>query len=435
MTNEERKERYMNRNIKLFPALCALTWDIIFVWTISMMFFSTQKGLEPSQIIALDSILMLAGCILVVPVGKLFQNVSPIVATRIGMCGYGGYLLLVIFGTSYPIFIIAQLFLAFGYSVMSVKTNSVLTNSLQVVKRDKDYQRTYGKGVSIFYAIESIGAILITYVYNWQPYMAYWMSFAIVVGTILFSFLFVEPKKFQDKNVDIKQTQELAKSKKPDSYFKILASLFFIALLVFMFLMRGVLSIAGSSFKLYLQGLIDVGTLPVWAFGYIYAAGRLCVSLASNFQFKFNLKFGVRSIIIIAVASIVTFVLNGLMFIYCDLPYLNLVVISVSSFIQMSLFPICRIFVNNYMQVCIHKKNIERAYSIRTMVEYLGYAAVSGLYAAILGVNNDHYGFTSLIHISIYIIPIIIATAVFIHQLCRKHAQKYTIIRTEYTED
>ena len=434
MTNEERRDRYMNRNIKLFPALCALTWDVVFVWTISMLFFSTQKGLAAPQIIALDSILMLAGCGLVVPVGKLFQNVKPIWATRIGMCGYGMYLLLVIFGTSYPIFVIAQFFLAFGYSVMSVKTNSVLTNSLQVVKRDKDYQRTYGKGVSIFYAIESVGAILVTYVYSWQPYVAYWLSFMVVVGTILFSFLFKDTEKFQDRNVVIKN-ERIEKSKKPDSYFKILTSLFFVTLLIFMFLMRGVVSIASSSFKLYLQGLINVGYIPVWAFGYIYAAGRLCVSLASNFQFKFNLKFGVRSIIIIAAASVVTFIINGLMFIFCDIMWLKMIVITAGSFIQMSLFPICRIFVNNYMQVCIHKKNIERAYSIRTMVEYLGYAAISGIYAAILAANNDHYGLTSLMHISIYIIPIIISTAVFIHQLCRKHAQKYTVIRPEYTED
>lgn len=434
MTNEERLNKYMNRNVKLFPALCALTWDIIFVWTISMMFFSTQKGLQASQIIALDSILMFAGCIFVVPVGKLFQNISPIKATRIGMCGYGMYLLLVIFATSYPIFVLAQFFLAFGYSIMSVKTNSVLTQSLNFVKRDKDYQRVYGRGVSLFYAIESIGAILITYVYNWQPYVAYWLSFAVVVATIAYSFLFAEPKKFQDKNINIKD-EETSKAKKPDSYFKILSSLFFITLLIFMFIMRGTMSIVNSSYKLYLQEMINLGSLPVWAFGYIYAAGRLCVSLASNFQFKFNLKFGVRSIIILAVCSIVTYFINGITYIYCNVPYLAITIITISTFIQMCLFPITRIFVNNYMQVCIHKKNIERAYSIRTMVEYLGYASISAIYAGILGINNDHYGITSIIHISIYIVPIIVATAVFIHQLCRKHAQKYTIIRSEYTED
>jgi len=89
MTNEKRKDFYMNRNIKLYPLLTALTWDVIFVWTISTMFFTTQKGLSYSQTIALDSILMAFGCLFCVPVQKLFQNVKSTTAIRIGFMGYG----------------------------------------------------------------------------------------------------------------------------------------------------------------------------------------------------------------------------------------------------------------------------------------------------------------------------------------------------------
>ena len=46
MTNEEHKEYYMNRNIKLSPSLIALTWDVIFVWTISTLYFTTVKGIS-----------------------------------------------------------------------------------------------------------------------------------------------------------------------------------------------------------------------------------------------------------------------------------------------------------------------------------------------------------------------------------------------------
>ena len=35
MTNEERKNFYMNRNIKISPIIIALTWDVVFVWAIS----------------------------------------------------------------------------------------------------------------------------------------------------------------------------------------------------------------------------------------------------------------------------------------------------------------------------------------------------------------------------------------------------------------
>ena len=70
---DEKTLKSVDRNIKILPSYLALTWDIIFVWTISTMFFSTQKGLSYSQIISLDSILMIIGCIRCIPVNRLFE--------------------------------------------------------------------------------------------------------------------------------------------------------------------------------------------------------------------------------------------------------------------------------------------------------------------------------------------------------------------------
>ena len=127
-------------------------------------------------------------------------------AVRIGLLGYAGYLLINMFGPpgKFFVFVLAQPFLAFGYAVMSVKINSVLNDSLTVVKRDKDYQRVYGKGLSSYYIIECVGAIVITYVYNWKPHMVYVCSLAIVLLTLILTFFYKDPRKFMEKNVEIK---------------------------------------------------------------------------------------------------------------------------------------------------------------------------------------------------------------------------------------
>ena len=181
MTNEERKNYYMNRNIKLYPTFLALTWDVIFVWTISTMFFTNQKGLTFSEVVMLDSFLTLFGCFFCLIAPKIFPKLSPMNTTRIGLLGYIAYLLLCMLGNNYFVFIIAQAFLAFGYALGAVKGNLIITEPLSMVKRDKDYQRVYGKGLSFYYALEAVGAILITYVYNWQPYAAYIISICLVV--------------------------------------------------------------------------------------------------------------------------------------------------------------------------------------------------------------------------------------------------------------
>lgn len=435
MTNEERRDFYMNRNIKLSPSLVALTWDVIFVWTISNLYFTAVKGLTNSQAIALDSILMFFGCILCVPVNKLFQNWTPVKATRIGLLGYAAYLLLVIFGSNFVTFILAQPFLAFGYCIISVKTNSVLTQSLNVVKRDKDYQRVYGKGLSLYYIIECVGAIGITYVYNWNPNMVYWCSLGIVGLCMGLTFFFKEPQKFMTKNVDIEGRVVEAKTKKPDSLKKILSSSFFILLLFYAFFYRGILSISGSAFKIYLNGITASGVVPLWSYGYIYAGSRVASALASKFQFKFSLKFGVRSIIILNVLVLVTFIFAGVVYVLNPLSIVSLVVIVVLSYIQCSLRTVNQICLNNYMQVCTSKRNVEKVYSIRIMVEYLGYAVISAIYAALLALFNDNYGLTSLTYIGIFAVPLVLSMVLFIRALIKKYAQKFTVIKDEYTKD
>lgn len=438
MTNEEKMSNYMQRNVKLYPPLLAFTWDVIFVWTISTMFFTAQKGLSFSQVVLLDSILMGIGCLICIPVSNLLKNVNSVRATQIGSLGYAAYLLLCIFGTNFGTFVFAQFFMAFAYIACGIKGNSILTQSLSLLHKDNDYDKVYGKGMALLYVVEAVGAIGITYVYNWKPYLCYWISFGVVAFVFLYGFLFVPPEKFQKQNIVVQAKDETAsakKVKKENVYLKILKSPFFISLLAFMFMMRGSLSIVNNNFKMYLQQVIDVGLMPAWLFGYIYAIGKLCAALSSKFQFKFNLKFNVRCLIIFAVSTILSFVLPGAIYLLLPTNTTTIVLIVIFSLIQMSILQPCRIFVNNYMQVCISPKDIEQAYSVRTMVEYLGYSLISALYSLLLSTFNDNYGTTSLVFIAIVAVPIIVSMIVFIKFLIKKHAQKYTIIKDEYSQD
>ena len=436
MTNEERGNFYMQRNVKLSPALVALTWDVFFFWTISNLFLTQVKGLTNSQVIMLDSILMIFGCIFCVPVAKIFQNVKPITATRIGILGHIIYLLIITFGEGYFMMMLAQPFLSFGYVVLSIKVNTLLTDSLHAIKRDKDYQRVYGKGMSLFYILECIGAIGITYVYNWNPTVAMMCSIAVTIFTMILTFAFREPSKFMQQNVQIDAKEEKQKpAKKPDSFLKILKSAFFVSLLVYMMLCRGILSVSGSSYKIYLNTLINANVIPIWIYGYLYAGTRLTAALFSKYQFKFNIRYGVRTLLMIVGAIISTFVITGVTYLISPTSIISLVIITIASYVMGSVRTPNQIFINNYIQVCTPKRNHERAHSIKTMVEYLGFAAISAVYAGLLSAFNDNYGLTNLVYISIFAIPLIVSMIVFIRLLVKKYTQKYTVIKDEYTKD
>ena len=442
MTNEERKEKYMNRNIKLFPPLLAITWDVLFVFTITTLFFHNQKGFSYSQIMMLESVLMLAGCVLCIPVTKLFAKVTPLNSTRIALLSYEAFLLLCIFGTNYFVILCGYLFLAFGYCVSMVKGTSLLTDSLSAVKRNKDFDRVYGRGLSYSYFAEAIGAVFVTTIYAHHPYLTFWISFGIIALFELYSFLFKEPSKFQEQNAEIEakdltkvEEEKPKKRKYSSSYLKLLSSTFVISILLYSFVFRGVVSIDTGAFKIYLQNATELNVLPIWAFGVIYGIMKICVSLSNKYQFKFNLKFGVRCLIIFNVLLVLTLFVNGLAFVINPYSIVTVIIIVISSCIQCSLRPPNFIFITNYMQVCMPKRDIEKMYAMGIVVQYLGYSIMTAIFSGLLNVFKDNYGYSVLTYLAISLPLVIGSTIFFIRVLCKKYAQKFTVIKPEYTED
>lgn len=443
MTNEERRDFYMNRNIKLYPIYLSMTWDLLFVWTIMNMFLNQVKGISYSSVVMLSSIQMIAACIMCIPITKRFAKTPPVLASRLGNLGYIVCLLLIMFGINYFTFALAYIALAYAYVMCSVKHVSILNESLSRVDRDKEYDRVYGSGVSIYYVFEALSAIIASYLYSWKPISVFWISLAIVVVAEIYSFLFKEPTKFPAKNVDLEPVQATTNEKKvtqPDKFLKILSSSFVIMLLLYAFITRGVLNIDTTIFKLYLQQLTEPGgvggiVMPMWLYGYVFAIMRLGTALSSKYQFKFNLKFGVRSLIIFMFVFFATTVSSALVYLFMPDTIVKVVLLIVIMIIGCFIRSPNQIFISNYMQVCTQKKNFERMYALKTIAEYLGYAIFNALYAQLLGVFNNNWGWANLVYIAIAVIPIVALLILFIKALTKKFAQKYTIIKPEYTED
>ena len=435
MDDEQKKNYYMNRNIKLYPTYLAFTWDIFFVWTIIMLFYTNVKGLSYSQAVLLDSILYVSAFILSVPLTKLFSKVKPILSMQIAVCCTMIFLIIVIFGNSFYEFVIAEIIFSISMVVVNIKQSIILSDSLHAVKRDKEFNRIYGSGLGIYYFLDAVGAIFATYIYQFNPYLAFILAFVILIFVQLFSLLLKEPTKFQDSNLDLQQTQVKKKSVKPDSYKKILLSGFILSMLVYLSFFRGVVSIDSSMLRIYLQGLTDGGVIPVWLFGILYSGYRIANSLSSKYQFKYELKFGVRSIVLFWALAILCLVGTGVVYLINPSSILSIVLILIMSYIFASLRPPNQIFMTKYLQVCLTKKNLERGYNLKNMAEYLGYASFSSLYALLLSVFNDNFGYSNLVYIAILAVPLIISMIVFIKFLVKKNASKYTIIKAEYTED
>lgn len=437
--NEERKNYYMNRNIKLYPFYLAFTWDIVFVWTIIILFYTNVKGLTYSQAIFLDSFIHISAFVLSVPVSKLISKVKPLLASQIANLFAILFLLLVIFGTHYATFMLAEGCFAVFMIISNVKNSLVLSDSLRLVKRDKEYNRIYGGGLGMYYFIDAICCIFATTIYQFNPYICFIIAIMVMVLVELLSLLLKEPSKFQESNIDIAKkeidsTKQKSKSKRKHKK-KTFLSAFIISMLAYCIFFRGITSIDSSVLKIYLQELTNNSVIPLWSFGILYAGYRLSNSLASKFQFKYELKFGVRSLILFSIIGIVSVVGTGLIYLFAPLNVVTIIITLLLFYMFSSIRPANHVFIMNYLQVCLTSKDLDKGYTYKNMAEYLGYGLCSSLYSILLGVFNDNFAYSNLVYAGIIVIPLIISLIFFIRALVKKYASKYTVIKKEYVED
>lgn len=437
--NEERKNYYMNRNIKLYPFYLAFTWDIVFVWTIIILFYTNVKGLSYSQAIFLDSLLYISAFILSVPVSKLISKVKPLLASQIANLFAIVFLLLVIFGTHYITFMIAEVCFSVFMIISNIKNSLLLSDSLRLVKRDKEYNRIYGGGLGMYYFIDAICCIFATTIYQFNPYICFIVAIVVMVLIEFLSLLLKEPSKFQESNIDISKkeidsTKQKSKSKRKYKK-KTFWTAFIISMLAYCIFFRGMASIDASVLKIYLQELTNNSVIPLWSFGILYAGYRLSNSLASKFQFKYELKFGVRSLILFSIIGIVSIVGTGLIYLFAPLNVVTIIITLLLFYIFSSIRPANHVFIMNYLQVCLTSKDLDKGYTVKNMAEYLGYGLCSSLYSILLGVFNDNFAYSNLVYAGIIILPLIISLIFFIRALVKKYASKYTVIKKEYVED
>lgn len=437
--NEDRKNYYMNRNIKLFPFYLAFTWDVIFVWTIIILFYTNVKGLSYSQAILLDSLLYIWAFILSIPVSKLIQKMKPLLASQIANLFIIIFLLLVMFGTEFYVFVIAEACFSIFMIISNVKTSILLSDTLRMVKRDKEYNRIYGSGLGIYYFIDAICSIFATYIYQYNPYICFIAAIAVLVLVELLSLLLKEPNKFQTSNIEIKQNKVETSTKKSksrkSSTKKAFLSGFMIAMLAYCIIFRGTVSIDSSVLKVYLQELTNNAVIPLWSFGILFAGYRLSNSLASKFQFKYELKFGVRSLIIFCSVVLIAIIGTGLIYLYAPVNAISIIIMLVLFYVFSSIRPANHIFIMNYLQVCLPAKDLDKGYVYKNMAEYFGYGVCSSLYSLLLSVFNDNFAYSNLLFATIMAVPLIISLIFFIRALVKKYASKYTVIKKEYVED
>lgn len=431
----------LERNIKIYPFYRAFSYDFLFLWTISILYL-TWKGLSYSQTIYLDAIFMLVAFALQIPLTKLIHKIGFANSIRIACVFRISFSLIFLLCNNFWMFALANVFYGAAAAIQNVGDSEILTYTLKNIGREKEYSKVEGRGIFFHYVFEAIAAISSGYLFQIEPTLPIWGTLISCLILLLLACMLKNPstndlepsKENPDVLVEVVQEEQIKKKtrkRKGLKYRELLKDKFVVSMMVFCFCFWGIMSVYSTLAKVYFQ---DIGT-PAWVFGYIYFVFKMVTALSSKYQFRFELKRGVKSLIIFAVLAVLTFGLNGILTLSHPTAIITIILVSAMFIIQNAIRAPYRIFVKNYINVSTKKENLAKSLTLYSMAEYLGFSFITLIVAVVMDVTNNSFSLTNIIISCIVAVPMIISITIFIRELIKKYAKKHTIIRSDMEND
>lgn len=420
-------EKELNKNVKLYPSYRAFAYDFLFLWTISILYLTEVKGLSFSQVILLDSIFMLSGFLLQIPITKIIKKIGRVPAARIASLSWLGFSLIYLLGNGFPVFILANVLYGIGNAIRNITDIEILSLSLKKLNRKKDFARVEGKSMFIYNITEGISSIAAGYLYEFIS------KYAPIIGTVIcssisviLSFIIKDPLDEESEELELQQIQE-NKAKREPSYKALLKRPFVISMIIFCFCFLGMTSVQNSLAKIYLQ---DINT-PAYLFGYIFCALKLISAFTYKNEFKYELRKGVRSLIIFVSLLLITYISNAIIYSINPTAVVSIILILAMFVGQQIARSSYRISVKNYINSCSTKNALSKTLTLYSMAESLGYAFVTLFISLILEISNNSFVIANLSLVGLLGIPLIVGVILFVRALIKSYLSRCTIIRKD----
>lgn len=419
-------EQDLKRNVKIYPWYRAFAFDFLFLWTISILYLTEVKGLSYSQVILLDSIFMLSAFLLQIPITKLIKKIGRSNSTRIASILSLGFVTIYLLGQHFWIFMLANVFYGVAMAIRNITDVEILSLSLKKLRRKNDYSKYEGKGMFWYYIFEGVTSILAGYLYEFvSPYAPVIGTAICAIILAIFSFIIKDPLDDNEELAE-QQKQEALKDREP-SYKTLLKRPFVLWMAIFCFCFFGIGGVHQTMSKVYLQDI----NIPAYLFGYIFCAYKIIAGFASKFQFKYELRRGVKILIIFSVMMLTGFLASAIIYSINADAILSIIIVLMLFATQHISRATTRITIKNYVNTCVSKHSLSRTLTIYSMAECLGYSLTTLFTSLIMELSGNSYVITNISLVAAFIIPLSVSAIFFIRALIKSYVSRCTTIRKD----
>lgn len=305
---KEEKQRMRKINMKLFPIYKALSWDLLFYYTINFLFLTQIKNISASDVVLTDSFYALFVMILQIPINIIISFLGKKKSMVIGNISLVVYMLVTIFSRNIYDLILANFISAIGFSLKETVQTSLLKESIPPSKyKNQIFSKINSKGSTGYYIINMLSKIIAGYLFTINGYLPMICSLIILIISTIISMGFIEPDK--KTNRSFKKTIKMDEIKDIKSGFKfVLKSERLKALILSSAFICTLLNILGN----YEVSLLEDIKLSAVIIGYASAINSLISAIASKKENKFNNVFKNKSLTILAILLSISALIAGI---------------------------------------------------------------------------------------------------------------------------
>lgn len=286
--NEEINIQNKKYNLKLYPFYKAFSWDLLFYYAISFLFFTQIKGISASQVLLIDGFYTIFKLIFQFPATIMVNKFGNRISLIIGNIFVCANILTAILAINMQWLLISQLFCAFGFSLKGLTESSILFDSIEKNNNRNDkFSKIEGKGSAFYYFVDAITSLSAGFLFVINGYLPMVLCFICCIISLLISFKFKDIEENNKKITFKENVKDLRYGFKFIFQSNRLKSLIiFSALFSSILILRSNLS----------SSLFTDINLPEQYFGIIYAVSQVIASISATKQNWFHNKYKNRTL-------------------------------------------------------------------------------------------------------------------------------------------
>ena len=302
---EMNKVQMRKRNMKLFPAYKALSWDYIFFYTINFLFLTQVKNIDPADIVLIDSFYYLFNMFSQIPATFIIEFLGRKNSIILGNILSCIYMVVIIFSNHLFYLVIAEMLSATSFAIKESAEPSLLNESIPTSKfKSKIFAKISQKGASRYYIINAVSTIIAGVLYEVNPYIPILLSLSILIITTIMAILFIDPIKKNNK----KKIQSVGQFKELGESFKfVLKSERVKSLILFAAVMKGITSILSN----YEISMMEDLKISASFLGILFAILGIVAGIATKKQEKLHNKLRNKTLSTLGILVAATCIFSG----------------------------------------------------------------------------------------------------------------------------